>query len=100
MSTDNGMWQREQVVGLPITHQGIRLTPQSEAISLRWSSGVESGFAAIWHRPTALLVEQEGETSHIPIPDVTRQVQIALWGLATFFSLIAWLLARRRASKA
>ena len=77
----------------PIVVGDTRLTPQAQAVSLRFPFG---GF--VWNRPTAVLVERDDVTRRIPIVNATRAAQIALFGLVLTFSviiIIAWLAAQR-----
>lgn len=53
-------------------HGDISVTPESRALVLRCPWG-----GLVWSRPSALRVEQNGETREIPLVDVTRQAQIA-----------------------
>ena len=77
----------------PIVVGDTRITPQAQAFSVRFPSG---GF--VWNRPTAVLVERDDLTQRIPIVDVTRVAQIALFGLVVTFSVIITLLAARQRS--
>jgi hypothetical protein len=73
------LFQVQTVVGQPMTIGDITVTPQSQALIVHLPIG---GF--VWNRPTAILVEQEGQTKRISIRDVTRILQLWLLG----FSLI------------
>ena len=92
------MGERERVFQLQ-THLGeevvvgdATITPQSQALILRWPNG---GY--VWNRPLAVLVERDGETERIPIVDVTLVAQAALLGLTVAFSIgILMLSALRR----
>ena len=75
----------------PIVVGDTRITPQAQAFSIRFPFG---GIA--WNRPTAVLVERDDLTQRIPIVDVTRVAQIALFGLVVTFSVIITLLAARQ----
>ena len=75
----------------PIVVGDTRLTPQAQALSLRFPFG---GF--VWNRPIAVLVERDDSTQRIPIVNVTRVVQIALFGLVLSFSVIITLLAAQQ----
>jgi hypothetical protein len=75
----------------PIVVGDTRVTPQAQAFSVRFPFG---GF--VWNRPTAVLVERDDLTQRIPIVDVTRAAQIALFGLVVTFSVIITLLAARQ----
>src|SRR6266545_461376 len=61
----------------PVTIHDVTVTPWSRALVVRWPKG---GF--VWNRPTAVLVEQDGQARRIPIVDVTRILQVGLLGLA------------------
>ena len=75
----------------PIVVGDTRITPQAQAFSVRFPFG-----GIVWNRPTAVLVERDDLTQRIPIVDVTRVAQIALFGLVVTFSIIITLLATRQ----
>jgi hypothetical protein len=75
----------------PIVVGDTRVTPQAQAFSVRFPFG---GF--VWNRPTAVLVERDDLTQRIPVVDVTRVAQIALFGFVVTFSVIITLLAARQ----
>jgi hypothetical protein len=86
------MLQFQTHSGEAVTVGDATITPQSQALTLRWPNG---GF--VWNRPTALLVERDGDTERIPIVDVTLVAQLALLGLTVAFSIgILMLSALRR----
>jgi hypothetical protein len=85
------MVQVQTVTGDPITAGATTVTPQSQAISIRWRNG-----GLIWHRPVAVLAERDGQTARIPIVDVTRLVQAALLVSVLMVSLIMSQLTRRQ----
>lgn len=68
--------QQRQVQSAPLAVGGRTIVLESRAVILRWPFG-----GGIWGRPTAVLVTADGQTSRIPITDVTRQ---ALWSVAGF----------------
>jgi hypothetical protein len=80
-------WQTK--TGEPITAVGCTITPQSQALVVRFPYG---GF--VWNRPTAVLVQQGDQTEQIPIPDITRIAQIALLIATVSLTLILWLTNR------
>lgn len=82
------MWRRERVLGAPITAGALRITPESEQISLALPF-----WQGMWHRPTAVLVEGEGRRDRVPIVDVTRQGQLALVAATALLGLLGWLVA-------
>ena len=80
---DTVQWQT--VLGDPVTVGKVTVTPQSQALSVRWPNG---GF--VWNRPIAVLVDQGGETERMRIVDVTRVIQLGLIGLGFFFTMFAF----------
>ncbi|HLY29835.1 MAG TPA: hypothetical protein VKQ36_02285 [Ktedonobacterales bacterium] len=80
------------ISGQPLLTQALTLTPQSQAVVVRFRRG-----AWIWHRPTAILVERNGQVERLPIRDLTRRIQLGLFSLTVAMAAIAgvmWL-ARR-----
>jgi len=77
------MFQSQAVSGSPVRAGDITVTPQSRALIVRLPFG-----GLVWRRPTAVLVERAGQTSRIPIVDVTRVVQLALLGASMFVVLV------------
>jgi hypothetical protein len=71
------IFQSQEVTGSPVRVGDITVTPQSRALIVRLRFG-----GLVWRRPTAVLVERAGQTSRIPIVDVTRVVQLAPLGVA------------------
>ncbi len=71
--------------GQTIATGDITVTPQLRTLVVRWPYG---GWA--WSRPVAVQVRRqdqpEASPTHLPIVDVTRLAQLALWGLALIFS--------------
>lgn len=92
MAEGNKLFQVKTYEGDPVTIQGVTITPQSQALTLRWPHG---GF--VWNRPLALLVERGKETERIPIVDVTLMAQVALLGLTLLVSVagLLWSMQRR-----
>jgi hypothetical protein len=80
-------WQTR--TGEAITAGGRTITPQSQALVIRFPFG---GF--VWNRPTAVLVQQGEQTEQIPIPDITRLSQLALLIATISLTLILWLTNR------
>ena len=76
-------FQVQTVVGQPVIVGDISVTPQSQALIVRLPIG---GF--VWHRPTALLVEQDGQAKRIPIRDLTRILQLGLLGFCVVLSIV------------
>jgi hypothetical protein len=78
------MLRVQTLTGDPISAGGVTVTPQSQAIALRWPKG-----GWVWNRPLAVLVEREGETERIPIVNVTRIAQLGLYAFVIAFALRA-----------
>ena len=57
-------WSTEQ--GEVIEKDGIRITPESRSLTIRWPNG-----GLVWNRPLAVVVDRGGTTERIPIVDVT-----------------------------
>lgn len=74
-------WQT--VLGDKITIGDVTVTPQSQALTIRWPNG---GF--VWNRPAAVLVERGEQKERVPIVDVTRIVQLGLLGLSLVFIMM------------
>ena len=63
--------------GRPVIVGDVRVTPWSQALIIRLPFG-----QLVWNRPTAVVVERAGQAERIPVRDVTRLVQVGLFGLA------------------
>jgi hypothetical protein len=88
MQGSNGVFSLETRSGEPVTAGDIRVTPQSQALTIRWPFG---GF--VWNRPVAVLVEQGDESDRIPIVDVTLVAQVMLLALGAVFALTTLILS-------
>lgn len=85
------MIQWQTVSGDSVTVDGVTVTPQSQALTIRWPNG---GF--VWNRPVAVLVN-EGETmERINITDVNLIVRLGLLGLGLCLSAVFLLSGRIR----
>jgi len=82
-------WQTQ--LGPKVTVGDLSLTPQAQAVTLRWGGG-----GLVWNRPLAVLIEQDNEIMRVPIVDVTRLAQISLWGSSAILTLILLILARQQ----
>ena len=78
------MVQRQTISGSSVTVGDVTVTPQSQALIVRWPFG---GF--VWNRPVAILVERGGPRSveRMRVVDVTRMVQLGLLGLGLILSI-------------
>lgn len=77
-------FQIQTGAGQPVTVGDIIVTPQFQALIVRLPIG---GF--VWNRPTAILVEQGGQTKRFPIRDITRTLQLWLLGLSLVLSIVS-----------
>jgi hypothetical protein len=79
--------------GEVVTVGGVAVTPQSEALTMRWPRG-----GWVWNRPVAVVVERGDERKRMPIVDVTRVAQLALYGLSVVFAMVglALMIGQRR----
>ena len=91
MSKLSDVVQWQMVSGEEVTAGDVTLTPQSQALTVRWPNG---GF--VWNRPVAVLVERGGQTERIPVLDVTRIAQLTLLGLGFIFSIATLMLSIRQ----
>ena len=82
-------WQTRS--GETLTVGDVSVTPQSQAVSVRWSGG-----GCVWNRPVAVLVRRDGRERRVPIPDVTRIAQLALYGLSLLFVSVGLCIMRRQ----
>jgi hypothetical protein len=88
-------WQK--ITGEPITAAGYTIRPISQALAFRWRGQADrQAFGVIWNRPTAVLVEKDGEIEEHPITDDTRLAQLSLLVGAGFVLLILRLLRKSR----
>jgi hypothetical protein len=83
--------QWQTISGDKVTIGDVTVTPQSQALTIRWPKG---GF--VWNRPAAVLVERGERTERIPIVDVTFIAQLGLLGLSLVFTVMTILLSVRR----
>lgn len=72
-----------ELAGQPMIVQDITLTPLSQALIVRlpWSVG-------IWHRPTAVLMQQGERVRRMPIVDLTRLLQLGLLGFSVVMAIV------------
>lgn len=87
--------QLSTVQDRPILAGALRLTPESQVLTVRLPAG-----GLVWQRPTAVVVEQPGRAiQHLPIVDLTRIVQLALL-LGTVLVSVVCLIATSRQPEA
>ena len=85
------MVKRQTLSGEATTVGDITVTPQSQAVTVRWPSG-----GLVWNRPVAVVVERDGMRERTRVVDVTRMVQLGLLGLTLVFSMVFFWLSVRR----
>jgi hypothetical protein len=83
--------QWQTISGDKVTIGDVNVTPQSQALTIRWPHG-----GLVWNRPVAILVERGEQTERFPIVDVTRIVQLGLLGLSLVFSVVIFALSVRQ----
>jgi hypothetical protein len=77
-------WQIKD--GQPVLVGEQKVTPQTQVLTLRFPFG---GF--VWNRPVAVLVEENGRSQRLPIPDVTRMILLAVAVVSTAVVIMAQL---------
>ncbi len=85
----------ETQTGEPYTIGDTTITPQSQALIVRWPHG-----GLVWNRPIGMIVDRAGQIERLPIIDVTRYATWTFVGLTALFSVIISLTVaqRRRAT--
>jgi hypothetical protein len=84
----------ETQTGEPLISGEVTVTPQSQAVIIRWPQG-----GWVWNRPIGVIVDRNGQTERRPIVDVTRYATWTFTGLTLLFSVIITLVAANRRSK-
>ena len=77
--------QWQTVSGDPMTVGDVSVTPQSQALVVRWPFG---GF--VWNRPIAVVVERDGAgfVERRRVVDVTRIIQLGLLSFSLIISIV------------
>lgn len=85
-----------QTKAAPAIQRGGRtITPQSQAITIRLPFPyAPDGIVYVWNRPVAVLVEEGGEITRIPIYNLNRLMILTLLGITMMLLLPVWLLSR------
>jgi len=91
MAQNDRLLQRQTLLGKEITAGDITVTPQAQALTLRWRGG-----GWVWNRPVAVLVERGGNAERIPILDVTRMAQVGLYWLGLCLTVLSLLVFTRQ----
>ena len=77
--------------GEAVTVGDLTVIPQARTLAVRWPY---AGW--VWQRPVAVQVRsQDRPEATMPIVDVTRLAQLALWGLTLIFSMATFFLTIR-----
>jgi hypothetical protein len=90
-------FKRDTMLGETVTVDDVAVTPQSQALTVRWPRG-----GWVWNRPVAVLVERGEEEKRIPIVNVTRMAQLGLFGLSLVFAilgLVTWMMERSKSNE-
>ena len=87
MDESKGVFEREIRWAEPVTIDDVTVTPQSQALTVRWPRG---GF--VWNRPLAVLVKQGDDVVRTPVVDITLWSQAVLFGLSVIFSVATLIL--------
>ncbi len=86
----------ETTFGDTVTAGDVSATPQSQALRVRCPFG-----GWVWNRPVGVLVERDGEEEYVPVVDLTRLVQLSLYGIGlvcAVLGLVVWVRERRGSS--
>lgn len=86
--------QLENRVGKPIKAGPYKIVPIEGSLQLQ-PPGMRGFF--FWRKPSSVVVQYpDGSDEILEIPDITRQAQISLVSFALIFSLVVWLIGRKR----
>ena len=85
------VFEAREAAAEPVTVHDVTVTPQARALMVRLPK-----VGLVWNRPTAVLVEQNGQARRIPIVDITRILQAGLLGLAVLTASASVLGFRRQ----
>ena len=86
--------QLENRVGKPIKAGPYKIVPIQGSLQLQ-PPGMRGFF--FWRKPSSVVVQYpDGSDEILEIPDITRQAQISLVSFALIFSLVVWLIGRKR----
>lgn len=80
--------------GQPVNAGGTQVTPVAKRICIPFP-GMAGGL--IWNRPFAIEIRTaDGEEWSLPVPDVTRQAQIALLAMGLIGMVLIGLISRKK----
>lgn len=80
----------KSVSGEPIVSGDTVVTPISKVFSVR-----APYIDFIWNRPTEIQIQKGDDSSTIPIVNVNRLAQMAIFGFGASLMLILWLVSNR-----
>jgi hypothetical protein len=84
------MLRIKRTTGTPISVGKLTVTPEMRSVMWQSARG-----GVVWSTPSAVLVEQGGRSQRIRIFDVTRLVQLLLFGTVVAVPLVRLWLGRR-----
>ncbi len=70
----------------PVDVNGKLIQLESKALSLQFPGG-----GGVWNRGTAVYINQNNQTTRIPITDPTRNALWTISSISILISIIAWL---------
>ncbi len=83
--------QIETRAGEPIVIGKNRIIPFYQSVGVRMPQ-INGGLT--WNRPVSVLaINSDGEETVIPVVDVTRRIQIAIFGSGLMIVLLTWLVS-------
>jgi hypothetical protein len=83
----------ETQAGEPIQAGNLTMIPFVRSLRFQFPGGRSGG--VIWTSPASLLVKNgDGQEQVLPIPDITRRIQLGLFGLCLGM-LLLWILTSR-----
>jgi hypothetical protein len=92
MTRGKAKFKWDATSGETVTRGDVAVTPQSRALTVRWTRG-----GWVWNHPVAVLVERDGQQRRVPIVDITRVVQLGLYGFSLVFILMGfYMMVRKR----
>lgn len=91
MDRSKQLFQWQSGSSHPVSAGEVTVTPQAQALIVRRPNG-----GLVWNRPSAIVVEQSGQTQRIPIYDLTRILQLSLFAISAACWIGILLYQRRR----
>lgn len=94
MARESAWFDIKTHTGTPLSTEGTIITPQSQALTIRWPLG---GF--VWNRPVAVLVGEGEAQERIPIVDITLWVRVALAAFGLLCGTLIAVKSQRRRNR-